>query len=72
VYARAAPDARVDLAGFLVASAKSRGARILVAGLALGGFGVLASRWRRWYPTYLVLFAITFAAGLTGVIRYWS
>lgn len=72
VYGQAAGRARVGLDAFVLASAPARGLRILaVSGLA-GVLGAVMRRWRRWYPTYLVLFVSVFAAGLSAVVRSWS
>lgn len=72
VYGAAAGHAGVGLWPFLAASATARGLRIVSIGLILGGFGALTRRWRRWYPLYLALFGYLFAAGLAGILVYWS
>ncbi|ASW54366.1 lysophospholipid acyltransferase family protein [Plantactinospora sp. KBS50] len=72
VYAVTAGAAHVDLGGFLLASATGRGSRITLVGLVLGLFGALTVRWRRWYPLYLVVFPVLFAAGLALVVKSWS
>jgi 1-acyl-sn-glycerol-3-phosphate acyltransferase len=71
VYAAAAGRAGTGLGGFLVASLKARGLRIVAVGALCGVFGALASRWRRWYGAYLVAFVMLFAAGLAAVLRSW-
>jgi 1-acyl-sn-glycerol-3-phosphate acyltransferase len=72
VYGGAAGAAHVGLLPFLGQAAVSRGLRILGVGLLIGLFGFVTQRWRRWYAAYLAVFLIVFAAGLAGVLRYWS
>jgi hypothetical protein len=36
--------------------------RILAVGVLAGGLGAAGQRWRRWYPTFAILFVILFPA----------
>jgi membrane protein YqaA with SNARE-associated domain len=72
VYGQAAGRARVGLDAFVLASAPARALRILAVSALAGVLGAVTQRWRRWYPTYLVLFVTVFAAGLSAVVRSWS
>lgn len=72
VYGRAAGRAGVGLDAFVLASAPTRTPRLLAVGALAGVLGAVTRRWRRWYPTYLILVVTVFAAGLSAVVRSWS
>jgi 1-acyl-sn-glycerol-3-phosphate acyltransferase len=72
VYGQAAGRARVGLEAFVLVSVPARSLRILMVSALAGVIGWTMQRWRRWYPTYLLLFVAVFAAGLSAVVRSWS
>ena len=72
VYGAAAGHAHVGLAQFVAASIPARAWRIAAAGALAGAFGAATHRLRRWYPYYVAVFVLFFAAALGAVIRVWS
>ena len=72
VYGAAAGHAGVGVGPFLAESLLARGPRVLGAALLLGLFGAVTARWRRLYPSYLVLFLIGFSLALATIVTSWS
>ena len=72
VYGAAAGHAHVGIAQFVAASIPARAWRITAAGVLAGAFGAATHRLRRWYPYYVAVFVLFFAAALGAVIRAWS
>jgi 1-acyl-sn-glycerol-3-phosphate acyltransferase len=72
VYAAAAGRDHVSVPVFVAASARGRGLRIVLVGLACGLLGAALRRLRALYPAYLVVLLSGFAVGLARVVAAWS
>jgi hypothetical protein len=72
VYVATIGERRAGLARFIVASAQARGPRIMTASMIMTIAAACASRFRRFYPAYLLILVVVVARGLAAVVASWS
>jgi hypothetical protein len=72
VYVATSGERRAGLARFIVASAQARGPRIMAASMIMTIAAACASRFRRFYPAYLLILVVVVARGLAAVVASWS
>lgn len=72
MYSAEAGRMGVPVGEWAVNSLAARGQRMVTIGAVLAMIGVLAQRWRRFYPAWVVTFTAVFAVGLTLLVRMWS
>ncbi|OLF05852.1 hypothetical protein BLA60_34285 [Actinophytocola xinjiangensis] len=72
LYSAEAGRMGVNAGEWAVNSLTARGERMVIIGAVLALIGVLAQRWRRFYPVWVVAFTGLFVVGLTLLVRMWS